>query len=709
MLNTRNPNRLKDEKSPYLLQHAYNPVDWFPWGAEAFRKARDEDKPIFLSVGYSTCYWCHVMEREVFENEEIAQLMNEALVCIKVDREERPDIDRVYMTAVQAMTGSGGWPMSVFITHDLKPFFGATYIPPKPQHGRPGFPDVISRIREVWRDDRTKILESGSRIMEFLQESSATDSSEVVGAKVLDEAFHRLRSSYDSDKGGFGTAPKFPRPSLFNFLLRYYHRSREEAASAMTLMTLRKMASGGIYDQIGGGFHRYSVDGEWRVPHFEKMLYDQAQLVGSYLEAYQVSRDPFFADVAKNVLEYVLKTLTSREGGFFSAEDAESALDANQPDVKEEGEFYLWRTSELKTLLGERDASLVSYYYGLEDSGNALHDPMRIFVGKNIPYIAHTREEVAKYAHLTAEDVPGILDRSRMILLTHREQRPRPHLDDKILTSWNGLMISAFAKAYQLFSDPRYLKAAENAAEFIMTKMYDPGTGTLLRRYRDGDARFEGGLQDYAFLSAGLIDLYEAAFDTRWLEYALSLTEKQIVKFRDSENGGFYDTPGTDPTILVRTKEDYDGAEPTGNSVALMNLLRLSRLTNRPDWRVLAETGVASFGKRLNRMPEVAPQMLTAVAWIHAEPPELIIAGTPHRGDTMRILEEIHSKFLPEKILILADDNGRTYFSQRLPFLENMKPIAGKATLYLCRNYACQLPASDPAEIAGILTGAAVH
>ncbi len=697
-------NRLIHEKSPYLLQHAFNPVEWYPWDNEAFEKARKEDKPIFLSIGYSTCYWCHVMEREVFEDTAIARLMNEKLICIKVDREERPDIDRVYMTAVQAITGSGGWPMSVFMTADRKPFFGGTYIPPKAQYGRPGFPDLVNRIDELWHHERNKLLESSEQITTMLQSQASSSGAAQLNDTVLHTAYHQFSNGYDAVYAGFGSAPKFPRPVAFNFLLRYYARTGQDSALQITLATLRALAKGGVYDHIGGGFHRYSVDGQWRVPHFEKMLYDQAQLVTSYLEAYQITHDETFANVARDMLNYVLRNLRDPQGGFYSAEDAESAFDAEHLEEKEEGVCYLWTRAEIVQHLGKEHADIFNYYYGVEDAGNALHDPQRVFIGKNILYIAHTLDETAAKFNKTSDEIKKILAEARQKLFADREHRPRPHLDDKIITAWNGLMISAFAKAYQVLGEKTYVDAAEHASQFVMSKLYDPKTHQLYRRYRDGDARFDGGLQDYAFLVQGLLDLYETSFDVRWLDDAINLTTQQITSFRDNVNDGFYDASGNDSTILVKMKEDYDGAEPTGNSIAAINLLRLSQMTDNKEWRAIAEKTISAFGSRLQQHPEIAPQMLVALEWSLSTSKEIIIAGTPSSEDTQALLKEIRSRFIPNKVILLLNSDTERRISQLLPFTTTMRMINGKATAYICENYACQLPTSDRAVVAQLLS-----
>ena len=697
-------NRLIHEKSPYLLQHAFNPVDWFPWGEEAFAKAHSEDKPIFLSIGYSTCYWCHVMEREVFEDTAIARLMNSKLVCIKVDREERPDIDRVYMTAVQAITGSGGWPMSVFMTADRKPFFGGTYIPPRAQYGRPGFPDLVNRIDELWHHERSKLLESSDQITEMLKAHADTSSPAALNESVLHAAYLQFLDHYDSSYAGFGGAPKFPRPAAFNFLLRYYARTGQDSALGMTLATLRAMANGGMYDHIGGGFHRYSVDAQWRVPHFEKMLYDQAQLVVTYLEAYQISHDEFFARTARDILDYVVRNLRDPQGGFYSAEDAESALDDSHPEEKEEGTCYLWTASEIDHYLDQEQAGVVKYYYGVEDSGNALHDPQHVFMGKNILYVAHTIEQTAGAFKKSPEQITSLLAAARTKLFAEREKRPRPHLDDKIITAWNGLMISAFGKAYQVLGEKAYLDAALDAAQFIEAKLHDPQTHHLFRRYRDGDARFEGGLQDYAFLIQGFLDLYESSFNIHWLDQAIHLTTEQIALFSDGAGGGFFDISGSDTTILMKTKEDYDGAEPTGNSVAALNLLRLAHMTDNSEWRKLAGQTMATFGTRLGHVPESAPQMLVALEWSLSTPKEIIIAGNVASDDTRALLSEIHHRYLPTKVVLLLDSEAsRSRITQFLPVAEQMRKLEGKATAYICENYACQLPTTDRTVVGQLL------
>jgi uncharacterized protein len=642
-------NLLVNEKSPYLLQHAHNPVDWRPWGPEAFAKARDEDKPIFLSIGYSTCHWCHVMEHESFEDERIAELLNRHFVPIKLDREERPDVDRVYMLFVQSTTGSGGWPMSVWLTPDLHPFFGGTYFPPEESHGRPGFAAVLENIAAAWEGDRENILAAGAALaVELDRQAASAPGAGFVDAGTLQSGFNYFRRTFDTRHGGFGVAPKFPRPSVFSFLLREHARTGNQEALDMVLQTLRAMADGGIHDRLGGGFHRYSVDQQWRVPHFEKMLYDQAQLAVSYIEAFQITGDEFFAGVARGILEYVLRDMTDSEGGFYSAEDADSAVDAAHPEVKTEGAFYLWPEGELEAALA------------------------------------------------------GPAAKERLLAL--RNQRPRPDRDDKILTAWNGLMISAFALAAQVLDEPRYQDAAERAAGFILTRLHDGQKGPLLRRYRAGEAAVPGFLEDYAFLVQGLLDLYETAFDPAYIETAIRLTEEQRRLFEDRANGGFYASADGDAGLALRLKDSDDGAEPSGNSVAALNLLRLAQFTGRRDFRECAARIFHSFSGMLNEAPGALPLMLAALGYSLASPKQIVIAGEAGSEDARAMLRAVRRRFLPYKIALLIDSEGnRERLAGFLPAVGNMTMLEGKATAYVCENYTCSLPVNDPAELEGLL------
>jgi uncharacterized protein YyaL (SSP411 family) len=699
-------NRLIQEKSPYLQQHAHNPVDWYAWGPEAFEKSRQEGKPIFLSIGYSTCHWCHVMERESFENEQIAAIMNKYFVCIKVDREERPDVDRIYMTYVQASTGSGGWPMSVWLTPDLKPFVGGTYFPPENRYGRAGFPVMLERIAEAWQKDRQKILDSSTAVLEQLQKQAevAPVAGGLPGPAALDSGFSIFRRSFDSKLGGFGQAPKFPRPVALNFLLRYYARTKNDEALEMVLATLRAMAQGGMNDQLGGGFHRYSVDARWFVPHFEKMLYDQAQLAVSYLEAFQITHDALYAGIARRILDYVLHDMTDRDGGFYSAEDADSVIDPAEPKEKGEGAFYIWTQTEIEKIAGKPATAWFGYRYGVEEHGNVAEDPHQEFTGKNILFEAHTLEQTAQHFEKPVDEVRRALEEASAKLLAERVKRVRPHLDDKVLTSWNGLMISAFAKGGAILAEPRYTAAAARAAGFILDRMVDAKTGVLLRRYRQQEAAISGFLDDYAFFTQGLLDLYETQFDLRHLDAALKLTEKQTALFLDTNNGAFFSSTAGDAALVMRMKEDYDGAEPSGNSVALLNLLRLAQMTDRQDLRETADKAFAAFASRIQNGQVGVPQLMVAYQFSLSKPKQIILLGDASGADTRELLSVLHGRFVPEKIVMLvADDASRKKLAGYLPLVETMTRLHGKASAYVCENYTCKLPTADAAKFAELL------
>ena len=688
-------NHLIAEKSPYLQQHAHNPVDWYPWGEAAFQKARDEDKPIFLSIGYSTCHWCHVMERESFESEAIAEIINRHFVAVKVDREERPDVDRIYMTYVQAATGSGGWPMSVFLTPDLKPFFGGTYFPPDNRYGRPGFPVLLERIASAWREQRAEILEtSGSVISQLEKYANPAATGGIADRTTLDSAFQYFRRTFDATYGGFGDAPKFPRPVIFNFLFRYYARTNRSEALQMSLDTLRAMAAGGMHDQLGGGFHRYSVDERWFVPHFEKMLYDQAQLAIAYLEAFQITHNQLYADIARSTLDYVLRDMTHPEGGFYSAEDADSVIDPSNPREKGEGAFFVWTAQELEHVLGGELYELFAAHYGVEKNGNVQHDPQGEFTGKNILYLKKSPEP----------DAALQLQQARAKLLAARAKRVRPHLDDKILTSWNALMISAFAKAAQVLEDQRYLIAAQRAASFILTRMYDAATGILNRRFREGDAAIHGFLDDYAFLIAALLDLYQADFDVQDLEMAFTLAGKMRELFEDPAGGAFYMTAPGDTSLVMRMKDDYDGAEPSGNATALLDLLRLAHLTDRADFRQAANRTLDALMPKMSAQPVAVPQMLVALDYSLAVRREVVIAGEANVAATRAFLHELRSRFLPYTVALLVD-SGSTggKLASFFPAAGLMRPVDGQPAAYVCENYSCRLPATEVSKFAELL------
>ncbi len=703
----RYTNRLIHEKSPYLLMHAHNPVDWYPWGEEAFQKARREQKPIFLSIGYSTCHWCHVMERESFSDPAVARVMNRFFVNIKMDREERPDVDQIYMTFVQATTGSGGWPMSVFLTPDLKPFFGGTYYPPDDRFGRPGFRTVLLRIEETWQKDREKVTQSANQLVDYLHKVVNADVGKAseLGEAVLHKTYQQVRGTYDVTYGGFGSAPKFPRPVVFNFLLRYYAGAGERDALEMTLHTLRAMAQGGIHDHLGGGFHRYSTDAAWHVPHFEKMLYDQAQLAVSFTEAYQITHDPFFAETARDILEYVLRDMRAPEGAFYSAEDADSLIEAGKPEHGE-GAFYVWDAGQIERILGAEAAAVFNFYYGVGPSGNVPpeKDPQGELRGKNILIVRHSLAETSKRFARSEREVSNLLATARQKLLAARARRPRPSQDDKILTAWNGLMISALARAGQALDEPRYTVAAEAAALFLKSKLNDPATGQLKRRYRAGEVAIEGFLDDYAYLIQGLLDLYEASFNVEWLVWAAQLQERQDQLFWDSKLGGYFSTSGADPSILMRIREDYDGAEPSPNSIAAMNLLRLCQMTDREAQREKAGKIFAVFARRLQSNPEAVPQLAAALNFSLSKPKQIILAGERDAPDTRALLRLVHERFIPNKILLLADGGeGQKRLVQWLPFIQGVTRKQGRATAYICQDYVCKLPTADPQQMARLL------
>jgi uncharacterized protein YyaL (SSP411 family) len=700
-------NRLIHEKSPYLQQHAHNPVDWYPWGPEAFEKSRKEQKPIFLSIGYSTCHWCHVMERESFESEATAAILNRHFVCIKVDREERPDIDRIYMSYVQATTGSGGWPMSVWLTPDLKPFVGGTYFPPESLYGRPGFPVLLERIAEAWKNDKDRIVASSEDVLKQLQkQAEVAPSRGSLDAAALDSGFYYWRRTFDTKLGGFGPAPKFPRPVTHNFLLRYYARTKNQEALDMVLATLRAMAKGGMNDQLGGGFHRYSVDEHWFVPHFEKMLYDQAQLAISYLEAYQITQDPQYAHSARRIFDYVLRDMTDRDGGFYSAEDADSVIDPAHPEEKGEGAFYIWKQSEIEQVVGQPAARWFCFRYGVEPHGNVQNDPHNEFTGKNILFEAHTLEETAHHFEAPLDQVTAALKIADEKLMAERSKRVRPHLDDKVLTAWNGLMISALAKGGVILREPRFTTGARRAADFVLGKMVDAKTGLLRRRYRQGEAAIPGFLDDYAFFAQALLDLYETGFELKDLELAIRLKEKQMELFEDKEHGAFFSSSAGDSTLVMRMKDDYDGAEPSGNSIAALNLLRLTEITGRADFREAADKTLRAFAGRISQQPMGVPQMLVAYEFSQATPKQVVLVGSRESPETKEMIQALYARFLPNRIALLVDgDHTRKTLSKYQPVIETMSASGGRTTAYVCENYACKLPTTDVAKFARLLNG----
>ena len=699
-------NRLGLEKSPYLLQHALNPVDWFAWGDEAFEKAKHENIPLFLSVGYSTCHWCHVMERESFENREIAELLNSNFVSVKVDREELPDVDRLYMNYVQSSTGNGGWPMSVWLTPERKPFYGGSYFPPEDRYGLPGFKTIILSIARLWKNDKSKIIDSSGSFFNSLDQFSGKNPTALPGENEAQKScFGWLENNYDSRFGGFGGAPKFPRPVLLNFLFSYAYHTGNKKALEMALNTLKKMAEGGIHDHIGvtgkggGGFARYSTDARWHVPHFEKMLYDNAQLAVSYLEAFQCSGDIFFKSTAKDIFNFVLCDMTSPDGGFYSAEDADS-LETASGTIKKEGAFYLWSADELQQILEDETLTAIfSFTYGIRVEGNAMHDPHGEFIGKNILMQHATIEETADRFGKTIEEINAVLDDARTKLYAARTKKPKPFLDDKILTAWNGLMISALAKGYRVLHHKPYLNAAKKAADFILDKLYDRKKGLLLRRYRDGNAAIAGKAEDYAFFVQGLIELYEASFDPQYLLSALELAELQNSLFYDTAQGGYFTTAVDDNSVPLRLKEDYDGAEPSANSVSALNLLRLSEITGEEKFSIRAEEAIKSCGSMIAENSHALPQMLVALNFARKRKSRVILSGELLAPEMAQLRAVVDDRYLPGNIIMHA--SNELVGIQRFP--ESIQTDAAHPQASICIDRACFLPINDPEILAEAL------
>ncbi len=683
-MNTATPpaNRLAREKSPYLLQHRYNPVDWYPWGEEAFARARAEDKPIFLSIGYSTCHWCHVMERESFEDPEVARFLNEHFVSIKVDREERPDVDQIYMTFVQATTGSGGWPLSVFLTPDLKPFFGGTYFPPRGGRGRPGFLDLLHYLQRLWKYRRAEVLESAAdvhrQLAGFVHRRLSPE--DLPGPETLARAAEQLKADYDPRHGGFGGAPKFPRPCHPEFLLRWARRSGDSQARDMVLHTCERMAAGGIHDQLGGGFARYAVDAEWRVPHFEKMLYDNAQLARLYLNAYLVSGEPRYARVVRDLLDYILRDMTHPEGGFYSAEDADSE--------GREGKFYCWTLAELKHLLPPAELAVVTRYYGVTEAGNFVdHSDPDPLPGLNVLQVADPR--------LTPTEAE-LLEAAKAKMRAVRAQRVRPHLDDKVLTAWNGLMLGAFARAGVALGEPAYLTAAERNLAFLQNHLWDAASRRLFHRWREGERDAVQLLDDYACLLSGVLDLYEATLRPRHLDFALELAAQICARFHDPEQGGFWQAAPDANDLILRVKEDYDGAEPSGNSVAALALLRLAEITGREEFRKPADRTLRLFADRLRCLPQAMPALLAALDFALAERTRVVIACGKNPAENAALLAAAHRVFAPNQV-VLGNQPPAEPFACTLPARDD------RATAYVCVGAACRAPIHDPEELLAML------
>ena len=691
----RKANRLVHEKSPYLLQHAYNPVDWFPWGEEAFETARKQDKPIFLSIGYSTCHWCHVMEHESFEDHDTAELMNDAFVSIKVDREERPDIDHIYMTVCQMMTGGGGWPLNIIMTPDKRPFFAGTYFPRDSRYGRIGMVDLSRRIKELWTSNRQEILQSAGKILTALRQLPDDSPGMPIDEEILETAYLQLAQRHDERKGGFSQAPKFPTPHNILFLLRHWKRTGSEKALEMVENTLRAMRQGGIYDHVGYGFHRYSTDDEWLVPHFEKMLYDQAMLALAYTEAYQASENAEYERTAREIFAYVMRDMTSPEGGFYSAEDADSE--------GVEGKFYVWTLDQIQDELDAEDADIVTRVFNLEVGGNFKEEASSHMTGTNILHLKKPLSEIADDLQISEKDLNDILERARKRLFSVRERRIHPQKDDKILTDWNGLMIAALARGSQVFDRAEYALAARKAADFILIIMRG-SDGRLLHRFRGGQAGLPAHVDDYAFLIWGLLDLYETLFDVRYLKSALQLNQEFLEHFWDEKAGGFYFTASDGEELLVRKKEIYDGATPSGNSVAALNLLRLARITANTELESMSDNLTRAFSGNVRQLPSAYTQLLSAIEFGIGPSHEVVIAGNLDADDTSAMLRALRKPFLPNKVVILKP-SGETdpEISRIATYTQQQNPIDGKATAYICRNYNCLLPTKDHREILELL------
>ncbi|MCU0611030.1 MAG: thioredoxin domain-containing protein [Candidatus Eisenbacteria bacterium] len=675
-------NRLSGERSPYLLQHATNPVDWYPWGEEAFARARADDKPIFLSIGYSTCHWCHVMAHESFEDEEVAALLNDAFVCIKVDREERPDIDSIYMAACQAMTRGGGWPLSIFMTADKVPFYATTYLPPRARYGRAGLVELVPRIRGVWDTDRAALHDVGEQMAKTLARTPRSGGPPLERA-VIEEAFWELSRRFDERHGGFGNAPKFPTPHTLMFLLRYWRRSGNPRALTMVEQTLTAMRRGGMYDHVGFGFHRYSTDARWLVPHFEKMLYDQALLIMAYTEAFQATGNSLFSDTAREIIAYVLRDLLLPEGAFASAEDADSE--------GEEGAFYLWTEEEIRAVVPHDDVPFVLQAFEVRPEGNFSAEAGGTAERRNILHRARPLAEVGVASGISEGEAASRLEAARAALLTARTIRVRPQRDDKILADWNGLMIAALAKAAAALGEPLYADAARRAAEFILTSMR-AADGRLLHRWRDGDVAIHGFADDYAFLGWGLLELYEATFDTAFLTAALELTERLVDRFGDPR-GGFFFTSDDAETIIMRTKDVYDGAIPSANSVALGNLVRLGRMTGDGRWEAHARTLASAVAARVGAAPSAHTLLLMGLDHLLGPATEIVIVGTPGADDTNALVGAVRGLFLPATVVTLAGEGFHR--ASPLPGIGSA-PADGRATAYVCRGETCLNPTSDP-------------
>ncbi|WMW24502.1 thioredoxin domain-containing protein [Methanolobus sediminis] len=685
-------NRLKDEKSPYLLQHSQNPVDWFPWENEAFNRAKREDKPIFLSIGYSTCHWCHVMEKESFENDSVAELLNESFISVKVDREERPDIDNIYMAVCQAINGRGGWPLTIVMTPDRKPFYAATYIPRESRYGVPGMIELLPAISLLWKTKRHELLDSAESIINAVSEKNREENKNIrpVNKELLRKTFDQLYSIFDEEYAGFGRAPKFPTVHNLTFLLRYWRRTGNAVALEMVERTLEAMRMGGIYDHIGHGVHRYSTDRHWLLPHFEKMLYDQAMMVITLTEAYQATANLEYKTTAEEILSYLERDMTSSEGGFYSAEDADSE--------GVEGKFYVWTTAEIEEILGKEHAEIFMKIFNVKKEGNFAEEHSNDLTGKNILHTTESMQNIRIWNGEYGDYILQSIEKSREKLFAEREKRIHPSKDDKILTDWNGLTIAAFCKAAQAFDNEDHMKTAMKTANFFMENMTD-NEGKMKHRYRDGEVAVDAFLEDYAFFIWGLIELYQTTFDIKYLEHALKLNDYLIAHFHDNENGGFFHTSDEAEEMIFRSKEVYDGAIPSGNSVSAMNLLRLAKITGNPELEELADRTLRVFAEKVKSAPAGYTQFMSAVDLALNGSVEIVIAGEKNDSDTTEIVSFINERFIPEKVVVLKDINSSDRISKIAPFTKDMVMSDNKTTIHLCQDHNCKLPSNDIEKI----------
>jgi len=678
-------NKLINETSPYLLQHAHNPVDWFAWGDEALETARREQKPILLSIGYSACHWCHVMEHESFEDEAIAKLMNDNFVNIKVDREERPDLDQIYMNAVQMMTQHGGWPMTVFLTPEAVPFYAGTYFPPEDRYNMPGFPRVLISVADAYRERPDDVQQTAASVLAELKRSTATlESSELLSTELLDAAYRGIVRNYDSTNGGFGGAPKFPPAMSLEFLLHTFYRTGNQQALEIVRDTCRKMAAGGIYDQLGGGFHRYSTDARWLVPHFEKMLYDNALLSRLYLHYYQVSQEKAVRDVVEGILDYVVREMTDTTGGFYSTQDADSE--------GVEGKFFVWSLDEVGELLGKRDAALFAAYYNITAAGN--------FEGESILNATRELHDVAAAEKLTVEELTAILRKARKLLFAARETRIKPARDEKSLTAWNGLMLASFAEAATILDRSDYLEVAKKNARFVLDNLRRDGL--LLRTYKDGQAKLNAYLEDYAFFIDGLVTLFETSGELQWLEEASALMATMIDEFWDDEEGGFFFTGRSHEGLIVRSKDFFDNATPSGNSVAAEVLLRIGLLTDNSDYQRRAATILRLMTTSVQRYPSGFGRLLCALDFYLGTPKEIAVIGNPDATETRMLLSEIWRPYLPNKVVVQARPDD-TVAAKLIPLLRDRGQLESRATAYVCEHFTCKKPTTNPGELASQL------